>query len=56
MKTVKGLKRVKHDIPNQAGEMETRECVEFIIIGNNHEWKDWMYYEDFKEYNKDVEI
>jgi len=48
---VKKLRVVKHDILDKVGEPETRKCVEFIVIGNNHEWKDWLFYEDFESAN-----
>jgi len=54
-KEIKDLVIVFHDIPNEFGKMESRKCVEFTIIGNNSEWTDYLYFEDFKETNPVLE-
>ena len=53
---VKNLKIVRHEIPDEDGEMKGMKVVEFIVIGNNGEWKNFAEYEKFKLFNKDIDI
>jgi len=52
---IKELEIVFHDIPDEHGEMQKVKCVEFIVIGNNTEWKDYLYFDDFKKANPELE-
>ena len=54
---IKDLEIALHEMPNQEeGKMESVKCVEFIVLGRNHEWKSWLFYDDFKEANPHIEI
>jgi hypothetical protein len=54
--TVKELKIVNYDMPNKNGEVESVKCVEFVVIGQNREWKDWLLYRDFMNSNENIKI
>ena len=51
---IKDLKIVNHDIPDKNGELQNTECVEYVVIGHNHEWPFWMSLVEFKKANGDV--
>jgi hypothetical protein len=53
---VKRLKIVYHTIPDEHGVDQKVKYVEYTVIGKYKRWKDCMLYEDFKKYNKDVQI
>ena len=55
-KNVKDLKAVIHKEYNKNGKMQKNKYVEFTVIGNNSEWRNFMPFKDFKKLNPDVKI
>ena len=54
---VKNLEKVLHEIPDKEdGKVHSVPVVEFTVVGNNHEWPLWLFYDAFKEANPDIEI
>lgn len=53
---IKDLRVVYHNIPNKKGKMKAVKCVEYTVIGKNHEWPFWMSYKEFKLSNFHIEI
>ncbi len=54
--SIKNLKVVFYNLPDKKGEMQNVKCVEFTVIGNHSEWKDWLLYRDFKNSNEIINI
>lgn len=52
---IKNLERIVHTI-SKNGKDTGVECVEFVVVGKNSEWKDWSTYETFRELNPTIEI
>ena len=56
-RNIKNLKLKTHTIPDkETGEEKSIMCVEFIIIGKNNEWPNYMTLEEFSEKNPEVSI
>lgn len=55
-KKIKGLKIVTYKEYDRKGKKCTNEYAEFIVIGNNSEWKDFMPLREFKRLNPDIKI
>lgn len=51
---VNDLKIIYHDIPDPNGELINTKCVEYTILGHNHEWGFWMLFEDFEKANSKI--
>ena len=47
---------IVHHIVSEKGVEVRRKCIEFQIIGENSQWKDWLYYEEFEKYNRGVGV
>ena len=56
IRKVRNLKIVDHGLADENGEVQCVPCVEFIVIGRNHEWPFWATLVDFKKWNSDIEI
>ena len=50
------IKVVSYTMPDKNGINNQVKCVELTIIGNNHSWKDWFYYDDFAKINPGITI
>jgi len=55
-RNIKNLKRTSHKEYDENGEMKKNQYVEFTVIGNNGEWKDFMSVADFKKLNPKINI
>lgn len=53
---IKNLKTVDHTLTDENGEAQCVPCVEFTVIGRNHEWPFWAILTEFKKVNPDIEI
>ena len=53
---IKDLRVVSHQLPNGEGEMHAVPCVEFMVIGHNHEWPLWLTLEDFRRANPHMHV
>ena len=53
---IKGLKRTKHKEYDKNGRLRTNHYVEFTVVGNNRQWKDFMPVKDFKRLNPKISI
>jgi len=50
---VRNLRLKRFDLPGEDGEIHTFKVVEFTVIGNTREWKDFIKYDDFCKFNSD---
>lgn len=55
-KKIKGLKIISHKEYDKNGKKRTNRYAEFTIIGDNHQWKDFMLLKDFKKLNPEINI
>lgn len=55
-KKIKGLKIASHKEYDKKGKQRTNQYVEFTVIGNNRQWKDFMPLKDFKKLNPKINI
>lgn len=55
-RTVKNVTKIDHPLEGDNGEMTSTPCVEFTIIGNTREWRDWMTLADFERLNPDFDL
>ena len=55
-KKIKNLKVASHKEYDKKGKQQTNQYVEFTIIGNNRQWKDFMPLKDFKRLNPEINI
>ena len=57
IREVRNLHITHHTVPNdETGKEESRKCVEFTVVGKNSEWNAYIFYEDFKENNENINI
>lgn len=55
-KEVKNIKKLAFRTKGADGAKKTVDYVEYMVIGNNHTWKDAMKLNMFKKLNPKVEI
>ena len=55
-KKIKGLKVTSHKEYDKNGKERTNRYVEFTVVGNNRQWKDFMPVKDFKRLNPEISI
>ena len=55
-KKIKGLKIASHKEYDKNGKQQTNRYVEFTVIGNNRQWRDFMSLKDFKKLNPKINI
>lgn len=53
---VENLHVAYHQIPDEKGDIHATKCVEYTVMGENHNWDFWMFYEDFKKANPNIHI
>ena len=53
---IKDLQVVFHKEVNEKNEEVDVKYIEFIVVGENKEWKDFAHYEDFKKLNPTISI
>lgn len=57
IRQVKNIHITHHTVPNdETGKEESRKCVEFIVVGKNRQWKSYSYYEEFIQFNENINI
>lgn len=50
------LKIVEHELPDADGVIKLMKCVEFVVVGRNRRWPNWVEYNKFMEMNSSIKI
>lgn len=53
---VKNLKLTSHEEYDKSGKLKVNKYVEFMVVGKNRTWPDFMTIKDFKKLNPSLEI
>ena len=47
---------INHAMHDKEGNPQLVECIEFTVIGNNHQWKNGMPITEFLQYNEGFDL
>jgi len=56
LQTVKDLRATSHEEYDKWGKLRKNHYVEFVVVGKNRQWQDFMTVKDFKKLNPGVSI
>jgi len=47
---------VRYDFPRKDGSLESVECIQYVVVGHNSEWPDYMRLSEFKDRNPELKL
>ncbi|MFH1536185.1 MAG: hypothetical protein ABIC96_03920 [Patescibacteria group bacterium] len=56
IREAEGFKVISHEEYDRDGKLRTNQYVEYMIIGKNRKWEDFMTVKEFKKLNPKVKV